>query len=264
MSPTEDGAADRGGSVAVITGAGSGIGRACARLLARQGASVVLAGRTETSLAAAAAAVVSEGGRAVQVVADLTREGDARAVVAAAVDGLGRLDLAVNAAGSVAVGPLTELDEAEFDAVLAANLRTTWLALKYEIPAIAASGGGAVVNVSSRAGLVGVPGGAAYSAAKHGVVGLTRSAALEAGPLGVRVNAICPGPIRTEQFERIAARIMPGVPSDEVAAQFGEKLPLGRIGTAEEVAAAVAWILSDAAGFMTGAAVALDGGSGAG
>jgi A-factor type gamma-butyrolactone 1'-reductase (1S-forming) len=251
------------GKVALVTGGGSGIGSACALRLAQEGADVVLAGRRESALAPVVAALEAQGRRSVAVVADLTREVDAVAAVAAAAE-LGGLDLAVNAAGAVGVGPLTEMDESEFEAVLAANLRTTFLALKHEIPAIAASGGGAVVNVSSRAGLVGTPGGAAYSAAKHGVVGLTKSAALEAAPLGIRVNAICPGPTGTEQFERIVAQIMPGVSSAEAAAEFGSKLPLGRIATAAEIAASAVWLLGPGSAFITGAAVPVDGGSGAG
>jgi NAD(P)-dependent dehydrogenase (short-subunit alcohol dehydrogenase family) len=249
--------------VAVVTGATSGIGGACARRLAGQGVDLVLAGRSRSAMDSVVEAVERIGATAIAVIGDLTREEDAREL-AAAVARLGRLDYAINAAGAVAVGPLVDLGAEEFDSVIAANLKATFLSMKHEIPAIAATGGGAIVNVSSRAGLVGTPGGAAYSAAKHGVVGLTKSAALEAAPLGIRINALCPGPTGTAQFERIVGRLMPDVPTAAAAAEFGAKLPLGRIATADEIAGSAVWLLGPDAAFMTGAAVPVDGGSGAG
>lgn len=252
------------GLVAVVTGGGSGIGAACAQLLARRGVSVVVAGRRPAPLDAVVAAIRADGGRALAVPADLTREDDARALVDRAVKDLGRLDLAINAAGAVAVGSLVDLDEATFDGVLAANLKATWLAMKYQIPAMRESGGGAIVNVSSRAGLVGTSNGAAYSAAKHAIIGLTKSAALETANLGIRINAVCPGPTRTEQFDRIVKQVMPDSSVGDAAAYFGSKLPLGRIADPAEVAATAVWLLGPDASFITGSAVPVDGGSGAG
>jgi NAD(P)-dependent dehydrogenase (short-subunit alcohol dehydrogenase family) len=252
------------GKVAIVTGGGTGIGRACALMLAQSGAAVVVAGRRGAPLDDVVRAVQERGGTALAVAADLRHDADARSVVQRALDGFGRLDLAVNAAGGVGVGALVDTEEAEFDDMVAASLKTTFLALRHEIPAIAAAGGGAVVNVSSRAGLAGVANGSAYSAAKHGVIGLTKSAALETAALGIRVNAVCPGPTRTDQFERIVEQIVPGVPMDAAAAEFGGKLPLGRIARPEEVAATVLWLLGPAASFVTGTTVAVDGGGGAG
>lgn len=256
---------DLRGKVAVVTGGGTGIGSATAQLLAEQGVNVVVAGRRIEPLQAVVGAIEERpGGRALAVPADLTREDDAQALIARVLEVFGRLDLAVNAAGGVAVGSLVDMDEAAFDEVLAASLKTIFLALKHELPAIAAAGGGAIVNVASRAGLVGVQNGSAYSAAKHGVIGLTKSAALEAAAVGVRVNAVCPGPVRTEQFERIVGEILPGTPVDEAAVQFGAKLPLGRIGDPSDIAAAIVYLLGPAASFTTGVALPVDGGGSAG
>jgi NAD(P)-dependent dehydrogenase (short-subunit alcohol dehydrogenase family) len=250
--------------VAVVIGGGSGIGQATAELLAQRGAVVAVAGRRQEPLDRTVAAIRDAGGQAIAVSADLTREADARAVVDRVVEEFGRLELAVNAAGGVGVGQLVATDEAVFDEVIAANVKSTWLAMKYQIPAIATSGGGAIVNVSSRAGLVGTANGSVYSAAKHAVIGLTKSAALEVAGAGIRVNAVCPGPTRTEQFERIVERAMPGASTDVAATQLGAKLPLGRIAQPSEIAAAAVWLLGPGAAFITGAAVPVDGGGGAG
>lgn len=252
------------GRVAVVVGGGSGIGRATAELLAQHGVSVTVAGRRQEPLDDTVAAIRDAGGQAIGVSADLTRDADARTVVDRTVEEFGRLELSVNAAGSVGVGQLVDTDETVFDDVIAANVKSTWLAMKYEIPAIAGSGGGAIVNVSSRAGLVGTVNGSVYSAAKHAVIGLTKSAALEVAGAGIRVNAVCPGPTRTEQFERIIELAMPGASADAAATQLGAKLPLGRIAQPGEIAAAVVWLLGPGATFITGAAVPVDGGGGAG
>lgn len=252
------------GKVAIITGGGTGIGRAAAELLASNGADLVVTGRREELLDAVVAAVEERGGRAVAVRADFTREADALAAVRRAVDTFGRLDYAVNAAGAASVGTTVDTEEVAFDEAFAANAKTTWLAMKYEIPALAESGGGAIVNVSSRAGLAGVAYGSIYSAAKHAVIGLTKSAALETAALGIRINAVCPGPTATHQFDQIVEQVMPDATHEEAAAALGSKIPLGRIATPGEIAAAIVWLLGPGAGFITGAAVPVDGGSGAG
>jgi len=257
-------AADFEGQVAVVTGGGSGIGRATALLLARRGASVVVAGRRKALLDEVVLTILEQGGVAVAERADLTRDADAQAVVRRAVEEFGRLNIAVNAAGFAGVGTLVDTDERTFDAVIAANLKATWLAMKYQISAIAAARGGAIVNVSSRSGLVGTPKGSAYIAAKHGVIGLTKSAALETGSLGIRINAVSPGTTRTMQFDSIVEQAMPGMSPDDAATMFGSKLPLGRIADPVEIATAIVWLLGPGASFITGAALPVDGGSGAG
>ena len=247
----------------LITGGGSGIGAAAACHLAGLGAQVMVVGRRRSALDQTVETIRRQGGTAEAFVADLTMAADAAAMVEATIAAFGWLDFAINAAGAAGVGSAVESDEALFDHMIGANLKAAWLAMKYEIPAIA-RGGGAIVNIASRAGLVGTPMGALYSAAKHGVIGLTKSAALEAAGLGVRINALCPGPTRTAQFDRIVEVAMPGMSPAEAAVMFGGKLPLGRIAEPQEVAQAAAWMLSPAAAFMTGTAVPLDGGSGAG
>ena len=252
------------GRVAIITGGGSGIGAATARRLARSGVEVVIAGRRRKPLETLADELRDHGGRSHAVVADLTDEAQARRVVATAMAELGRLDYAVNAAGAAAVGPLVETDESTFDGVLAANVKTTWTAMKHEIAAMTTGGGGAIVNVASRAGLTGTPGGSVYSAAKHAVVGLTRSAALETAGAGIRINVVCPGPTRTDQFTRIVEQMTPPIPVKQATTAMGAKLPLGRIAEPEEIAEAITWLLGPQASFMTGAAIPVDGGAGAG
>ena len=252
------------GTVAIVTGGGTGIGKATAELLAAQGAEIVVAGRRDAPLQAVVASVKEHGGRVVAQHADLTRDADAQAVVRRAIDEFGRLDFAVNAAGSAAVGTTVDTDEAAYEEVFATNVKTAWLAMKYEIPALAESGGGSIVNVASRAGLVGVPHGSIYSAAKHAVIGLTKSAALETAGLGIRINAVCPGPTATNQFDEIIAKVMPDATHSEAAAALGSKIPLGRIAAPEDIAAAIVWLLGPGAAFITGAAVPVDGGTGAG
>lgn len=255
---------DFAGSVATVTGAGTGIGRACAIKLADRGATVVLVGRRSELLAEVASTIEGAGGHALAHRADLTDEGQVRELIEHTLDAFGRLDVAVNAVGAVSVGPLVEADQDSYDAVMDANVKATWLAMKYQIPAMARAGGGAIVNVASRAALVGTENGGLYSGAKHAVLGLTRTAALEAAAQNVRVNAVCPGPTRTDQFDRIVALAMPGTAPSDAAALLGRKVPLGRIAEPEEIAQAIVWLASPAAGFVTGTALPVDGGGGAG
>ena len=252
------------GKVVLVTGGGSGIGRSAALELARLGANVIVAGRRLAPLEAVVGVILAAGGSASATVCDLSLAHDAEHMIQSIIARNGGLDMAVNAVGAAGVGTTVDTSEDLFDSLVAVNFKAVWLALKFQIPAIALRGGGAVVNVSSRAGLVGTAFGAVYSATKHAVLGLTKSAALEAGPLNIRINAVCPGPTRTAQFEHIVGLAMPGCGADEAAAIFGKKLPLGRIARPDEIAAAITWLLSDAASFVTGAAIEVDGGSGAG
>jgi NAD(P)-dependent dehydrogenase (short-subunit alcohol dehydrogenase family) len=243
------------GRVALVTGAASGIGRATAELLAGMGARV-LASDVDADAGAAVAAALREGGAEARfVAADVTDGGAVRAAVADAVEAFGRLDLAANCAG-VGGGHATthEYPEDEWDRIVAVNLRGTWLAMRAEIEAMLAGGGGAIVNVSSTLGLRGSPFGSPYSASKHGVLGLTRTAALEYAVHGIRVNAVCPGAIDTPMMDATFERF-PGF-----RAALTGFVPMGRMGGPDEVAGAIAWLSSDAASFVTGEALTVEGG----
>jgi len=243
------------GKVALVTGAGSGIGRATAQIFTREGAKVVVAdivieGGEETVRLLKAA-----GGEATFVRVDVSQPVDVEAMVKKAVDTYGRLDCAFNNAGIEGViQPTADYGEAHWDRVLAINLKGVWLCMKYEIQQMLKQGSGAIVNTASVAGLIGLPGFSAYVAAKHGVNGLTKTAALECAKAGIRVNAVCPGAIRTPMFER-GMRDNPGIEEQIVAAE-----PIGRMAAPEEVGEAVVWLCSDAASFVTGLPMAVDGG----
>jgi NAD(P)-dependent dehydrogenase (short-subunit alcohol dehydrogenase family) len=243
------------GKVTLVTGAGSGIGRATAQIFSREGAKVVVAdivieGGEETVRLLKAA-----GGEATFVRVDVSQPVDVEAMVKKAVDTYGRLDCAFNNAGIEGViQPTADYGEAHWDRVLAINLKGVWLCMKYEIQQMLKQGSGAIVNTASVAGLIGLPGFSAYVAAKHGVNGLTKTAALEYAKSGIRVNAVCPGAIRTPMFER-GVRDNPGIEEQIVAAE-----PIGRMAAPEEVGEAVVWLCSDAASFVTGLPMAVDGG----
>ena len=246
---------DLEGRAALVTGAASGIGRATAEVLAGMGARLLVSDIAEDAGAAAARALRDAGADARFVAADVADEASVAAIVAAAVDAYGRLDLAANCAGVGGGHASThEYPVATWDRIVAVNLRGTWLAMRAELPALLASGGGAIVNVASTLGLRGSPNASPYSASKHGVIGLTRTAALEYAPHGVRVNAVCPGAIDTPMMDETFARF-PGF--REMLIGF---VPTGRMGTATEVANAIAWLLSDAASFVTGEALTVEGG----
>jgi NAD(P)-dependent dehydrogenase (short-subunit alcohol dehydrogenase family) len=243
------------GKVAVVTGAGSGIGRATATAFAAEGADVVLvdidaAGNEQTARIAA-----EHGGRVLAVECDVTSSGDVRALVERTVHEFGRLDVAFNNAG-VEQPPtaLVDTTEDEWSRVLDIDLRSAFLCMKHEIPAMLEHGGGSIVNTSSGAGVVGIRGQAAYVAAKHGLIGLTKSAALEYAAQGVRINAICPGIIETPMMDRFSGGTLEG--RDRVIGQE----PVGRMGRPEEIASAVLWLSSDLGAFATGHAMVIDGG----
>lgn len=243
------------GRVAIVTGASRGIGAAIARALADAGAAVVLAARDEAALHTVADVIASAGGEALVAPTDIDDGASVARMVAATLGRFGRLDAAVNNAGiSHPPIPLTEITVEQFDAIQRTNLRGVFLALKYEIPALVAAGG-AIVNIASTAGLDGVRGLADYAASKHGLIGLTKSAALDYAQQNVRVNAIAPGPIVNDRIASLP---------DAAKAQIGAAVPMRRVGLAEEVAAAAVWLCSDAASFITGATLSVDGGRTAG
>jgi NAD(P)-dependent dehydrogenase (short-subunit alcohol dehydrogenase family) len=238
--------------IAIVTGASRGIGAATARVFAAAGASVVLAARSTSDLETLSREITGMGGEALAVPTDVTDPASVEALVERAVSTFGRLDAAFNNAGSGhQPTPLAELAVNEFDEVLAVNARGVFLAMKHEIPAMQATGGGAIVNMTSTAGLRGVKGIAAYVAGKHAIIGLTKTAALEYAADGVRVNAVAPGPIDSHRLASLPEQVR-----DQIAAV----VPLGRIGDLGEVAATVAWLASDQASFITGATIPIDGG----
>jgi NAD(P)-dependent dehydrogenase (short-subunit alcohol dehydrogenase family) len=241
--------------IAIVTGAAAGIGLATTEALAREGVRVVLADVHDDAGKAAVATLTDQGHDALYVHADVTDDGQVAALVAAAVEHFGGLDLAFNNAGiSEPPAPLHEGAPDVWARTLAVNLTGVWSCLRHEIPAMLARGGGAIVNTASVAGLVGVAGAAAYAESKHGVVGLTKAAALDYARQGIRVNAVCPGVTDTEMVQHYIA----GDEQTKAAIQAME--PIGRIGRPEEIAAAVLWLLSDQMSYLTGQAVAVDGG----
>lgn len=246
---------DLSGKVAFVTGAASGIGRTTAVTFAQRGAGVAVADIDEERNRETARMITDLGGQAVAVRCDVTRGEDVQAALDQTVEALGRLDYAFNNAGAEQQPKLTaEMTEEEWDRIITINLRSVFLCLKYEIPLLLHYGGGAIVNTSSGAGVKVFGRGAAYAAAKHGVVGLTKDAALDYAGSNIRINAICPGIIGTEMMDRFTGGTPEG--RDRVIAQE----PIGRMGRPEEIADAVVWLCSDAASFVTGHALVADGG----
>ncbi len=243
------------GQVALVTGAGSGMGLATAAAFAEAGAAVVLADIDAAALRMATDRLTEAGHRVIGVICNVADEAQAADAVQRAVARFGRLDMAFNNAG-IQVPPSDAAEEPaeNFDRVNAVNLRGVWASMKHELQQMRAQGSGAIVNCSSLGGLVGLPGRAAYHASKHGVIGLTKSAAMEYAPRGIRINAICPGCFDTP----MAAEMLEGQ-ADAMAAILQEQ-PIGRLGRAEEIAAAVLWLCSPGASFVLGVALPVDGG----
>jgi NAD(P)-dependent dehydrogenase (short-subunit alcohol dehydrogenase family) len=243
------------GKVAFVTGAGSGIGRAAALAFARNGASVVVADISEPDNQDTAHMIEESGGRALAVRCDVTRAEDVKAALDQLADAFGGLDVAFNNAGAEQEPKvMAEITEAEWDRILAIDLRGVFVCMKYEIPLMLERGGGAIVNTSSGAGVKAFGRVAAYAAAKHGVVGLTKDAALDYASSNIRINAVCPANIDTAMMQRFTGGSPEG--RDRAIAQE----PVGRMGKPEEIAAAVLWLCSDAAAFVVGHAMVVDGG----
>jgi NAD(P)-dependent dehydrogenase (short-subunit alcohol dehydrogenase family) len=240
------------GKVAIVIGASRGIGAASARAFADAGATVVLAARTASAIATVADEIKAAGGRALAVPTDMTDPESVELLVEKTLAAFGHLDIAFNNAGAGQMPrPLADISFEEFEAGLKANLYGAFLGMKYEIPAMLAAGGGAIVNMSSTAGLQGAPGMGPYAAGKHGVVGLTKTAAIDYAKSNIRVNALAPGPIVNEQMANLPEERL------QTIARF---IPLGRLGRTEEVARAAVWLCSDEASFITGTVLSVDGG----
>jgi NAD(P)-dependent dehydrogenase (short-subunit alcohol dehydrogenase family) len=247
---------DFAGTVVLVTGGGSGIGRAVGMAFHEAGAAVALADIDSAGVASTKDAIDRAGGNAIAITVDVSDAASVETMLAAVVSRFGRLDCAANCAGigSAAVST-ADHDLAVWQRTLDVNLTGVWLCMKHEIRQMLSQGGGNIVNIASGAGLVAVPFASAYVASKHGVVGLTRAAAIEYGKLGIRINAICPGYIRTPMALKAMADT-PGL-TEEIAAAH---MPIGRIGEPREIADAVLWLCSKHASFVIGAAVPVDGG----
>lgn len=239
--------------VVIVTGGSFGIGRATAVAFARKGAKVVIADCIED--AETLGIIKREGGTAIIVKCDVSKSKDVQNLIQTTVKTFGGLDYAFNNAGIEGVtAPTHELKEEDWDKVINTNLKGVWLCMKYEIPEMLKKKKGAIVNTSSIAGLVGFVGIPSYVASKHGILGLTQNAALEYAKTGIRINSVCPGIIRTPMIDRFTDK------NKEVEKQFESLEPVGRLGEPEEVAAAVTWLCSDKASFVTGVALPVDGG----
>jgi NAD(P)-dependent dehydrogenase (short-subunit alcohol dehydrogenase family) len=250
------------GQVALITGGGNGIGRAAAFAFAKRGAKVVVVDKDGTAAKATATAdsILQQTGDAMPVTADVTKSADVQAYVKAAMDTYGRIDCFFNNAGIEGkVCAIVDYDEALFDQLIGVNIKGVFLGLKYVMPVMIKQGSGAIVNTASVAGVVGTPSLAPYVASKHAVIGLTKSAAGEVARAGVRVNAVCPGPVDTRMIHSLEAQIDPSNP-DGVGERYAANIPIGRYTTPDEVANMVLFLCSDLAASITGGQYVVDGG----
>jgi NAD(P)-dependent dehydrogenase (short-subunit alcohol dehydrogenase family) len=248
------------GKVALITGAGNGIGRATALGFARDGARVVVVDRDTAGGEGTVGIIRQQGGEALFLTADVTKSADVRAYVKAALDAYGSIDCFHNNAGiEGSVAPTAEYDETMFDAVMSVNVKGVFLGMRHVLPVMLQQKRGAIVNTASVAGLVASPGMPAYVASKHAVIGLTKTAAGEVARSGVRVNAVCPGPIDTRMIHSLESMLNPTDPGS-IGDRYQSNIPIGRYGTAEEVANVVLFLCSDLASNITGAQYVVDGG----
>jgi NAD(P)-dependent dehydrogenase (short-subunit alcohol dehydrogenase family) len=244
--------------VAIVTGGASGIGRAAAIAFAREGASVLVADIAAAGGEETVSLVREAGGIARFLRTNVTRSEDVAAMVAEAVAQFGGLDIAFNNAGSNGMaGSVVEVSEGDFEAALAINVKSVFLCMKFEIPEMIRRGGGAIVNTASGLGLAALPGRAAYVTTKHAVIGLSKAAAVDFGPSGIRVNTLAPGMTETPMLQRSAQH------SGLQQTAIGHRMPLGRLGSAEEQAEAALWLCSPRASFVTGETLAVDGGTSA-
>lgn len=243
------------GKVAFVTGATSGIGRATALAFAKAGAAVTVADVSEEGNLQTARLIEEAGGSVLAVRCDVSKSEDVKAALDRTIETFGKLDFAFNNAGiEQPVAPVSEIEDEDFDRLVAINLRGMFLCLKHQVPLLLRNGGGAIVNTSSGAGVKGIAGQAAYAATKHAVIGMTKSAALDYAKDGIRINAVCPGIIDTPMMQRFTG----GTP--EGLARVIAQEPVGRMGKSEEIAAAVLYLCSDMAAFVIGHAMVVDGG----
>lgn len=248
------------GKVAVVTGAAGGIGRATVARFASEGAAIVAVDLDRAALDEVAHEASSLGADVLPLAADVSDAAETARWVAESVGRFGGIDVLFNNAGiEGVVAPFEEYPDDAFDRVMAVNVRGAWLAIKHAMPVLRARGGGSIVNTSSVAGLTGNPFVCAYVASKHALIGLTRAAAVAGGPVGVRVNAICPSPVDTRMMRSLEQGFAPGAP-ETAQAMIAARIPLGRYATVDEIAAVVAFLGSDDARFVNGAAWTVDGG----